>query len=171
KSKRPVESDDYIGSEFRWKSSSGWAEGFFMSSMKRVGAALEARLFIDQLLNTDPDAAIVLGGDLNALPEEVPVMAIRGRVEETGNPDLAGRVMVPLVQNVPKPARYTLFHRGSGELIDQILVSRTMLAAFHGTEIHNEILPDETIAFASDTKFPESDHAPVVATFDDSLIS
>jgi exonuclease III len=32
-------------------------------------------------------------------------------------------------------------------------------------EIHNELLHDESAAFAIDRKFPESDHAPVVATF------
>ncbi|MEM9748885.1 MAG: endonuclease, partial [Actinomycetota bacterium] len=33
-------------------------------------------------------------------------------------------------------------------------------------EIHNEILHDESLAFAGDAKFPESDHAPVVAEFE-----
>ena len=35
-----------------------------------------------------------------------------------------------------------------------------------GSEIHNEILHDESAAFAIERKYPESDHAPVVATFD-----
>ena len=34
-------------------------------------------------------------------------------------------------------------------------------------EIHNEALHDESIAFASDVKYPESDHAPFVAAFRD----
>ena len=29
---------------FSWKSSAGWAEGYFLSSIKRVGQALETRL-------------------------------------------------------------------------------------------------------------------------------
>ena len=33
----------------------------------------------------------------------------------------------------------------------------------HRTEIHNELRHDESVAFGSDVKFPESDHAPVVA--------
>jgi hypothetical protein len=37
---------------------------------------------------------------------------------------------------------------------------------YRGSEIHNEILHDESAAFAIDRKYPESDHAPVVATFD-----
>ena len=35
-----------------------------------------------------------------------------------------------------------------------------------GSEIHNEILHDESAAFAIERKYPESNHAPVVATFD-----
>jgi hypothetical protein len=39
------------------------------------------------------------------------------------------------------------------------------LATLEHTEIHNEYLPDESGAFCTDVKFPESDHAPVVAQF------
>ncbi len=155
---------------FTWASAAGWAEGFFLSSVKRVGAALEARIFIDQLFDADPTANILITGDFNALSEEVPIMALRGRVEETGNGALAPRVLVPLENNVPEPSRFTLYHHGQGEMIDHILASRGMLSAFQHTEIHNEFLPDESIAFATDRKFPEPDHAPIVAVFDAELI-
>jgi len=51
-------------------------------------------------------------------------------------------------------------------MIDHMLVTRNLLAAYRGLEIHNEILHDESLAFADDPKFPDSDHAPVVATFE-----
>jgi exonuclease III len=51
-------------------------------------------------------------------------------------------------------------------MLDHIIVSRLILRYFRGAEIHNEALPDESGAFRQDTKFPESDHAPVVAEFD-----
>jgi hypothetical protein len=35
-----------------------------------------------------------------------------------------------------------------------------------GSEIHNEILHDESAAFALDDKFPKSDRAPVLAHFE-----
>ena len=54
-------------------------------------------------------------------PDEVPVLAIRGNVEDTGNGDLAGRVLVPVEQTIPEPARYTLFHQGRGNLLDHML--------------------------------------------------
>ena len=51
-------------------------------------------------------------------------------------------------------------------MLDHIVVSRSLLGLFKGADIHNEALPDETGAFRQDTKFPESDHAPVIAEFD-----
>jgi endonuclease/exonuclease/phosphatase family metal-dependent hydrolase len=171
KSKIAVGVDDLMVDDYTWRTASGWAEGFFLSSMKRVGAALEARLVIDDIFDADPEANIIIAGDFNARSEEVPVMALRGRVEETGNGALAGRVMVPLEDNVPESSRFTLYHHGKGEMIDHILASRGMLAAFSHTEIHNEILPDESIRFRTDEDFPEPDHAPVVAAFHDDLLN
>jgi len=51
-------------------------------------------------------------------------------------------------------------------MLDHMLVTRNLLANYRGSEIHNEVLHDESAAFAEDKKFPESDHAPVVATFE-----
>jgi hypothetical protein len=41
-----------------------------------------------------------------------------------------------------------------------------MLAYFRGSEVHNELLHDESIVFASRIFYPESDHAPVIARFE-----
>lgn len=170
KSKLAVRHGPSMVDRFTWKSAAAWAEGFFVSSIRRVGAALEARAVIDDLFDADENAAIVILGDFNALPEEVPTMALRGRVEETGNADLANRVMLPLENNIPQSSRFTLVHHGRGEMIDHILASRRMVQSFLHSEIHNEGLQDESIAFASDRKFPAPDHAPMVASFDDGLI-
>ena len=51
-------------------------------------------------------------------------------------------------------------------MIDHLVVSRSLLSYYKGTEIHNEILHDESIAFAVDMKYPESDHAPIIAEFE-----
>jgi endonuclease/exonuclease/phosphatase family metal-dependent hydrolase len=166
KSKIPTTIAGQKINNYTWRTISGYAEGFFLSSLKRVGQALEARVFIDQLFDADPRANIVIGGDFNADLGDVPVRTIRGEVEDTGNGTLSGRVMVPCENTVPESSRYSLFHQGRGEMIDHILFSRPMLPHYRTTEIHNEILHDESIAFATDLKFPESDHAPVVAEFD-----
>ena len=151
---------------YKWRRADAWAEGFFVSSMKRVGQALETRQLIDQLFDADKKALIAVCGDFNADLDDVPVEAIRGDVENTGNGDLAERVMIPCERTVPEPSRFSLLHHGKGNMLDHLLVSRSLLAYYKGSEIHNEVLHDETIAFAMDIKYPESDHAPVVAEFE-----
>ena len=166
KSKIPTDIPGQKVDAYTWRTPGAWAEGSFLSSMKRMSQAVEVRRLVDQILDADPHAMIVVAGDFNATPDEVPVMAIRGTVEDTGNPDLAARVLVPIENTVPESSRYTLFHQGKGQMLDHMLITRNLLAAYRGSEIHNEILHDESGAFATDRKYPESDHAPVVATFD-----
>jgi endonuclease/exonuclease/phosphatase family metal-dependent hydrolase len=165
KSKIPTTVKGQKKNTYVWKSAAGWAEGFFISSMKRVGQALEARVIIDQVLDQDKDAYIVVCGDFNADQTQVPVMAIRGETESTANPELANRVLYPCENGIPESARYSLFHKGKGEMIDHLLVTANMLEYYVKAEIHNELLHDESIAFATDKLFPESDHAPIVAEF------
>jgi endonuclease/exonuclease/phosphatase family metal-dependent hydrolase len=152
---------------YRWRTAAGWAEGYFLSSMKRVGQALEVRMLIDTLFDADPLARIVVCGDFNSEPGEVAVDAILGGVENTGNAALVGRQLIACDRSIPSTARYTHLHRGHGNLLDHILISRALLPRYRGAEIHNETLHDESTAGAGDDKFPESDHAPFVLQFDD----
>lgn len=166
KSKLPASIDGQKLTADRWRTISGWAEGYFLASMKRVGQALEARLLLDDIFDTTgTDALLTVCGDFNADIDEVPVSAIRGRVEDTRNPALRNRVMIPCEASVPDSRRYTLLHEGRGAMLDHILVSQALMPFYRGTEIHNETLPDESTAFNTDVLFPESDHAPVVSEF------
>ena len=165
KSKLPTEIPGGKLDRFTWKSNSAWAEGFFLSSMKRVGQALEVRCLVDQLFDADPDANIFVCGDFNADSDEVPVLMLRGPVEETGNGALQDRVLIPCESSIPEQSRFSIKHHGKGHMFDHVLISRAMLGHYLHTEIHNEDLPDESIAFATDVKFPQADHAPVVAEF------
>lgn len=166
KSRLPTSIGEQQVNNYTWKTASGWSEGFFLSSMKRVGQALETRMLIDNLFDADENALIVVCGDFNADFDAVPVEAIRGDIENTGNPELVTRVLVPCELTVPDPARYSLLHHGKGAMLDHLLASRQLLPHYRGSEIHNEILHDESIAFATDVKYPESDHAAVIAEFD-----
>jgi predicted extracellular nuclease len=134
--------------------------------MKRMRQALEVRRLIDNVFGADPEARIIVAGDFNATPEEVPVLAIRGDVEDTGNGDLGGRVLVPIEHTIPESSRYTLFHQGRGQMLDHMLSSRNLLAHYRDFGIHNESLHDESAVFAIERKYPEYDPAPVVATFE-----
>jgi endonuclease/exonuclease/phosphatase family metal-dependent hydrolase len=153
--------------DYTWKSVSAWAEGSFISSMKRVGQALQARLLIDRIFDTHGEGALIaISGDFNANADEVPLRTICGPVEETGNRAHAPRVMIPCERNIPESSRYSLLHLGRGEMLDHIVASRGLLRFFAHAEIHNEALPDESGAFRVDVNFPESDHAPVIAEFE-----
>lgn len=166
KSKLPSNIPGQKIDRYTWRTISSWAEGSFISSMKRVGQALQARLIIDQIFDSNGnDSFIVICGDFNAEAHEVPLRTICGDVAETGNPDHAFRLLIPCENNIPNSSRFSLYHLGQGQMLDHIIVSRPLFAYFNGAEIHNEALPDESGAFRRDTQFPESDHAPLVAEF------
>jgi endonuclease/exonuclease/phosphatase family metal-dependent hydrolase len=150
---------------FEWNSAAGWAEGYFLSSLKRVGQALETRLLLDQIFANEPEARVVVTGDFNAEPGEVPVEAICGRVENTNNPDLRSTVLVPCSEAIADSVRYSHLHHGQGNLLDHMLISQSLLAHFDRARIFNENLHDESLPFTFDSKYPESDHAPFVSDF------
>jgi endonuclease/exonuclease/phosphatase family metal-dependent hydrolase len=166
KSKLPTDVSGQKLDAFTWKTASGWTEGSFLSSMKRVGQALETRMLVDELFDENANALVAVCGDFNADTDDVPVQAIRGDVEDTANAALARRVLVSCERTIPEPACYSYLHLGRRQMIDHLLVSRGLLRFYKGSEIHNELLHDESAAFAVDVKYPESDHAPVVAHFD-----
>lgn len=167
KSKRPTSIAGQKRDRYTWRTMAGWAEGSFLSAMKRVGQALESRVLIDQIFDstalTGSPTYIAICGDFNDDLDSVPLQAIRGPIEETNNAGLINRMMIPCELSVPETSRYSLFHRGKGYLLDHILVTRDLLTYYRSTEIHNEILPDES--GLSDIQYPESDHAPIVAEF------
>ncbi len=151
---------------WKWLTHEAWAEGYFLSAVKRVGQALETRRLLDRLMKDKPEEQFVaVGGDFNADIGEVPYKTIVGSIPDTNNPALRSTVMVPCELNVPAEQRYSLIYHGKGEMIDHIIVSQALYPYWIETDIFNELLPDESIAFASEIKFPESDHAPVIARF------
>ena len=151
---------------FVWKSVAGWAEGTFISEIKRTGQAFEARLVVDSVFDANPQALIAVLGDLNADGRDAPLKILRGEIEETGNPLLAGRMLAPVELNLPADRRFSVLHYGQRLMLDHILVSRGLLAGFRHAEIHNEVLTDELVAFFAGRRDADSYHAPVVAEFD-----
>lgn len=154
---------------FAWRSIAGWAEGYYLSSIKRAGQALETRLALDHLLTADPMALIAVAGDYNAEEHHTPVEVVRGEEENTGNGALAMQVMVPAEHAVAESERFTVVHQGRRLMLDHILVSRALLSHLGSVDIHNEALSDELVGYASVSHSPESYHAPIVAEFDVSV--
>ncbi len=148
-----------------WKSVRGWAEGFFLSGLKRSGQALELRLAIDALLDADQHAAIAVCGDFNAEDHETPLKIVIGAEEDTGNGGLANRSMAVLDRTLPKDRRFSVLHHGRPQMLDHILASRSLFGHFSAIEVHNETLEDEVLGGAKVQKSPSSFHAPVVAEF------
>ena len=146
-----------------WSTAAGWAEGCLAATIKRSGQALEARLLVEALFDADPGALVAVCGDLNAALEETPGRILRATVEDSGNPDLAGRVLDPLEENLPPERRFSVIHGGRPLLLDHILVSPALKAAYRSIEALNDGLPDEHSMAPDD---PRSNHAPLVAGFD-----
>jgi hypothetical protein len=104
------------------ESSVGWAEGYFISSIKRVGQALETRMLVDAIFKHSPNAKIAVCVDFNADSGEVPVEAICGRVENTGYLDLRGSVLLPCSSAIAELIKFSHLHHGKGNVLDHMLI-------------------------------------------------
>lgn len=148
-----------------WKTTAGWAEGFFVSAVKRAAQALDVRLAIDAILDADPGALICIAGDFNSEDHETPLKILAAASEDTGNGDLASGTLINLTRSLPADRRFSIVHHGRPQMVDHIVVSRCLLASFEQIEVHNEALGDEMVGYGRIRAFPGSFHAPVTAGF------
>jgi endonuclease/exonuclease/phosphatase family metal-dependent hydrolase len=150
---------------FVWKTVGGWAEGYFLSAMRRAGQALELRLVLERVFDAEPHALIALAGDFNAEDHEVPLKIIAGAEEDTGNAELSSRSLVLLDRALPADRRWSVLHHGRPQMLDHILASRALHARFASIEAHNEMLSDELVGYARHARSSGSSHAGIVAEF------
>ena len=150
---------------FEWTDAASWAEGFFVASLKRNAQALETRLVVERLFDEDAEALIAVAGDFNSADREVPVAILRADVEDTGNPELAGRVLITLDNAIPEHTRHSVIHGGRRVMMDHILASRPLANSLERVKVHNELLEDELIAYLMGVHPAGSFHAPLVAEF------
>ena len=151
---------------FSWKSIGGWAEGYYLSSVKRSGQALELRLIADELLGSSPECLLAVAGDFNAEDHEMPVRIVVGAEEDTGSGELAAGQLVLLDRALPRDRCYSVIHHGRPQMLDHVLASRALTAHVRGIEVHNEALGDEAVAYGKRLHSPASYHAPVVVELD-----
>lgn len=140
----------------------GWARGFHRAALRRLGQALEARLFVERLLADNPEAWVAVCGDCNAPLEDDALRLLEGLPGDADPAAAARRRLTSVARSLPESRRYSLLVGGERLLVDHILVSRPLYGLFRTVEIHNELLSEEE---AGGPASPESFHAPLVARF------
>ena len=88
------------------------------SQVQRVEQATEVRDFVDQIVAADRDANVVVLGDLNDFDFAAPIDTLTS----TGH-------LVDLPRTLPIQERYTYVFEGNSEVLDHILLSRSMAYA------------------------------------------
>lgn len=152
-------------SALTWRDTSSWAEGYYIAELKRSGQALEARLVTDKILDREKGAAIVVCGDFNAEADDTALQILQASPEDTGNPDLAWRALVPLEGGKGDESQFTVILGGRHIMLDHILASARMALACRQITIDNGPLLDAAEPQNIMNLRPGSHHAPVVAEF------
>lgn len=147
----------------RWRSATGWAEGYYLAAMKQTAQALEIRRAIDLLLDADADRMIAVAGDLNADLFETPLRMLMAVAGDTETPELAGRALAAAEARVPQERRHTAIHAGRRQLLDHILTSQGLASCLADAGIENGALVDDAEVPEG---FPGSLHAALWADFD-----
>lgn len=113
------------------------------SEPQRVAQARLVAGFVAEILAADPQAAVVVLGDLNEHEWRPPVA------------ELTGAGLVDLIREVPAGDRYTFVFQGRSQVLDHVLLSPALAAGAAVDVVHlNAGLPESQRA---------SDHDPVVA--------
>jgi uncharacterized protein len=116
------------------------------SEVQRHQQAQIVNDFVDDLLEADANANVIVLGDINdfEFSETVEI--------------LEGGVLTSLMNLLPKPERYSYVFEGNSQVLDQIIVSDTML----------ELFPIEYDVVHVNAEFADqaSDHDPQVARID-----
>lgn len=149
-----------------WHQPALWAEGYFLSAVKRMAQALEVRHLVDRLQAEDPDALIAVCGDFNARTLEMPVRLLTAAAVDTETPALAAGALAALADRLAPDRRFSVRFRGERMLVDHILASAALEKACRGIEIANDVLLDEAEAEALGSGFAGSTHAAIAAVFE-----
>jgi predicted extracellular nuclease len=115
------------------------------SEAQRLRQAAAVKAFVGQLLAADPNARVIVLGDLNDFEFSAPLAVLKS----------AG--LTALIEQLPKPERYTYVYEGNAQALDHILVSPALLAA-HAPALDIVHVNAEFIDQASD-------HDPQLARF------
>jgi len=151
--------------KYQWPSLKKYAQGSFVSTLRRVGQAMDLREKLDAVFERDREANIVVLGDFNENLQSVTLDTIIGDNIGANNTELWDFELVPCELSLPIEKQYTYIFRGKGTMLDHILISKSMLPFFKSATVYNELLKEEHVPYRGEKFFPEPDHAPVIAYF------
>jgi endonuclease/exonuclease/phosphatase family metal-dependent hydrolase len=149
----------------QWRSTSGWAEGYFLSALKRSAQALELRLLLDDIFARNSQPLLAVAGDFNAEAHETALELVVASPEESGNAALASQSLIVIDRHIPIDRRWSVLHRGQAKMLDHILASERLFSRLRNIMVHNEHLRADTPGDARTTGNGGSSHAPLVADF------
>ncbi len=113
------------------------------SEAQRTQQAQIVNNFVDSVLATDPNANVVVMGDLNDFQFSNPIATLKGGV------------LTDLVDTLPVNEQYTYVFDGNSQVLDHILVSNNLV---NGSEF-------DVVHLNSEFVDQVSDHDPVMASF------
>ncbi|MBE9080484.1 endonuclease/exonuclease/phosphatase family protein [Romeria aff. gracilis LEGE 07310] len=148
--------------------------------LQRTAEAVALRIWANDLLNRQPEAALILLGDLNDVTDAATTQILQGPPgSEIGTrgfnaPDKGNKArLFNLAPLIPEERRFSRIYKGNGELIDHILASEELLSGqprqVPAVDSHVDLLgglPSISGNPNERREEPGSDHAPVTATFD-----
>jgi endonuclease/exonuclease/phosphatase family metal-dependent hydrolase len=157
KSSRRVPLRDASGNEVPATTARARAEGALRSVVWRAAEALHVRGIADDVMTGAAGARLAVVGDLNDVPDSLPVRIVRG----DGPAEL-----LDCTRSIAPAARFSAFHDGPLQ-IDHVLASIALHARLLDARFLNEDLgPRSPVALdGREAPSAESDHAPLVVRF------
>jgi predicted extracellular nuclease len=142
---------------------------FNAGEVQRAAQAQVVNNFVDAMLASNPDANVIVAGDLNEFPWEEPMQVVKGTATVTdydvpGEDPIAAiaeylsggtAVLSDLLDLLPEDERYDYVFEGNSQTLDHVLATAALMRGvnFDVVRINSE--------FADQT----SDHDPLVASF------
>ncbi|MBD2168748.1 choice-of-anchor I family protein [Calothrix membranacea FACHB-236] len=114
------------------------------SETQRQQQATVVKNFVESILAINPNANVVVAGDLNDFEFSKPVSTL----ENAG--------LTSLIETLPENERYTYNFEGNAQVLDHILVSKNLLNQLDGYDV---------VHINSEFADQDSDHDPSVARF------
>ena len=157
----PIDGEKLSG-RLPWRTTSGWAEGYFVAAVKRTGQALELRLHVDRLARRRRARAHPRRGRSQRRPGRIaaphPVRRPRRHGQPRAHRTAARPARDARARCSPPPRSSTRASRRL--LLDHLLASPALAETHRATHVLSDGLADEALAVSPPPE--NSFHAPLV---------